>query len=262
MFDSLFLIYLPFIFLFGLIIGSFLNCLIWRLHQEESLGGRSYCPNCRHKLFWYDNIPLLSFILLCGRCRYCQKKISWQYPLVELAVAILFVLSFSNLANKVFFISNYDFYFTLLRDWLLIIVMTVIFVYDSRWQLIPMNFVWPMTAFLFLINFLLGISIFKLFLFGLAVAAFFLLQYLITKKKGIGEGDIWLGLLLGFSFPNFEHIFLLLFFAYLSGALIGSILSVTKKSKKIALGPFLAFGAIITLIWGDYLLSHFFRLFF
>ena len=126
MFDSLFLIYLPFIFLFGLIIGSFLNCLIWRLHQEESLGGRSYCPNCRHKLFWYDNIPLLSFILLCGRCRYCQKKISWQYPLVELAVAILFVLSFSNLANKVFFISNYDFYFTLLRDWLLIIVMTVI----------------------------------------------------------------------------------------------------------------------------------------
>jgi prepilin signal peptidase PulO-like enzyme (type II secretory pathway) len=74
MFDSLFLIYLPFIFLFGLIIGSFLNCLIWRLYQGESLGGRSYCPNCRHKLFWYDNIPLLSFILLRGRCRYCQKR--------------------------------------------------------------------------------------------------------------------------------------------------------------------------------------------
>jgi hypothetical protein len=136
---------------------------------------------------------------------------------VELAVAILFVLSFSNLANKVFFISNYDFYFTLLRDWLLIIVMTVIFVYDSRWQLIPMNFVWPMTAFLFLINFLLAISIFKLLLFGLAVAAFFLLQYLITKKKGIGEGDIWLGLLLGFSFPNLNIFFFVVFCLFKRG---------------------------------------------
>lgn len=262
MFDFLFLTYLPFVFLFGLIIGSFLNCLIWRLYQDESLGGRSYCPNCRHKLSWHDNIPLLSFILLRGRCRYCQQKISWQYPLVELIVAILFVLSFSNLANKVFFISTYDFYFTLLRDWLLIIVMTVIFVYDSRWQLIPMNFVWPVTAFLFLVNLFLKVPILELSLFGLAVAAFFLLQYLITKKKGIGEGDIWLGLLLGVSFPNTYHILLLLFIAYLSGALIGLILSATKKSKRIALGPFLAFGAIITLIWGDYLLSHFFRLFF
>src|SRR6056297_1686255 len=85
---------LTFVFIFGLVIGSFLNCLIWRLHTGESLGNRSYCPSCRHQIKWYDNIPLLSFLFLRGKCRYCGKNISWQYPAVEFVTAVLFLYSF------------------------------------------------------------------------------------------------------------------------------------------------------------------------
>ncbi len=73
-----------FVFLLGLIIGSFLNCLIWRLHKKESMLGRSYCPKCGQQIAWYDNIPILSFVFLGGKCRHCRKEISWQYPAVEL----------------------------------------------------------------------------------------------------------------------------------------------------------------------------------
>ena len=96
------------IFISGLFIGSFLNCVIYRLEKKESfLTGRSYCPKCKHKLSWQDLIPLLSFLELRGRCRYCKGKISWQYPLVELATAILFVgvfyITFPNFLFSIFY---------------------------------------------------------------------------------------------------------------------------------------------------------------
>ena len=83
------------IFIFGLLVGSFLNCLIYRLETGGSfLKGRSFCPRCKHILNWQDLIPIFSFLILKRKCRYCGKKISWQYPLVELVTAILFVLIF------------------------------------------------------------------------------------------------------------------------------------------------------------------------
>jgi leader peptidase (prepilin peptidase)/N-methyltransferase len=85
-----------FIFIIGLIIGSFLNAIIWRLHSGESIiFGRSMCPQCRKELSPKDLVPLFSFIALSGKCRYCGGKISWQYPTVELSTSLLFVLSFA-----------------------------------------------------------------------------------------------------------------------------------------------------------------------
>ncbi len=126
-----------FAFLIGLVIGSFLNCLIWRLYKNETIGGRSYCPQCRQSIAWYDNIPVLSFFILRGKCRHCQKKISWQYPLVEIITAILFLFAFLN------DLPLPQFSWLLLRDWLLIITLVIVFVYDWRWQLIPMTIIWP-----------------------------------------------------------------------------------------------------------------------
>lgn len=248
-----------YVVIIGLIVGSFLNCLIWRLYKDEPLSGRSYCPHCRNSIAWYDNIPVLSFMFLLGRCRHCQKKISWQYPAVEIVTALLFYLSFLGLSG------SEQFSLELARTWLLIITLVVVFVYDSRWQLVPMNFVWPMTAIIFILNVLLDLSLVNLVVSGALTAGFFWLQYVVTKKRGLGEGDIWLGLLLGISFANFPEIFLALFLAYLSGSAIGLSLMIIKgkgRKTKIALGPFLAFGAIITLIWGDSLLAGYFRLFF
>ncbi|MFA4941987.1 MAG: prepilin peptidase, partial [Patescibacteria group bacterium] len=124
--------------------GSFLNCLVWRLHEGEGMWNRSYCPKCRKQIAWYDNIPVFSFIFLSGKCRHCRKSISWQYPAVELITGILFFLSFYlNLLNfsagdflnfQPF--SNPNFLLSVFRDWFVIAVMIVIFIYDLRWYLI------------------------------------------------------------------------------------------------------------------------------
>jgi len=247
------------VFIIGLLIGSFLNCSIWRLYKNETILGRSYCPNCHHKISWYDNIPVLSYIILKAKCRSCKKHISWQYTLVELTTAILFVLSFFHA------LSSSQFGLLLARDWLLIITLTIIFVYDFRWQLIPMTLVWPMTLVFFILNIFLGVAWYAVLISGAAAALFFLAQYLITRKRGLGEGDIWLGLLLGFSFPSLSQLFLILVLSYSVGALVGIFLIKFKKESgksKIALGPFLAFGAIITLIWGEKIISWYLSLFY
>lgn len=252
--DTLFIIYSA---LIGLIVGSFLNCLIWRLYKEESIIGRSYCPRCRKQIAWHDNIPVLSFILLGGRCRHCKKRISWQYPLVELVTGVLFVL--------VFLINNNLENFTLLlaRDWLLISGLIVIFIYDLRWQLVPMLIVWPLTFIIIILNLLIGIPWQDIALYGFFGSLFFLVQYILTRGKGLGEGDIWLGLLIGASFASWQLLSLSLFLAYMVGALVGMFLLIGKKKElksRIALGPFLVFGAIITLIYGSKIIEWYFGL--
>jgi prepilin signal peptidase PulO-like enzyme (type II secretory pathway) len=241
----------------GLIIGSFLNCLIWRLYKNETLGGRSYCPQCRQTIAWYDNIPLLSFILLGGRCRHCRGRISWQYPLVELLTAVLFFLTFRA--------DMFSAHLTqlLLRDWLLVVTLIIVFVYDLRWRLVPMTIVWPMAVLMLVLNWSLGVAVPTLLLFGLLGTAFFWAQYVLTKKRGIGEGDIWLGLLLGLAFPDLGDLVLILLITYISGSVVGLFLISRQKKgwqSAIALGPFLALGAIITLIWGGPIIAWYLQL--
>ncbi|MFA5155075.1 MAG: prepilin peptidase [Patescibacteria group bacterium] len=245
------------VFILGLITGSFLNCLIWRLYRRESLRGRSYCPHCRRAIAWYDNIPVLSFFILRGRCRSCRQNISWQYPLVELATAILFVLTCRlELANPQLALA-------LSRDWLLVIALLVVFVYDLRWQLIPLDFLAPAGVAVFLLNLLLGAPLLLLLTCAALGAAFFLVQYILTGRRGVGEGDIWLGAFLGLAFPAISRLFLIMVASYTLGASISLILLVSRRKQwqsRIALGPFLAAGAIITLIWGEAIIAWYWRL--
>jgi prepilin signal peptidase PulO-like enzyme (type II secretory pathway) len=246
------------VFILGLIIGSFLNCLIWRLYKDETLGGRSYCPHCRATITWYDNIPILSWLILGGRCRHCHQNISIQYPLVELMTAVLFLLTFQ--ANRF----SPDFSWLLLRDWFLIITLIVVFVYDLRWQLVPMIFVWPMIVLILVLNIVLGFPWPELLFFSALGVVFFLIQYLVTEKRGVGEGDIWLGLLLGLAFPDAGRLLLIMVISYSLGAAFSLILLVNRKKdwkSAIALGPFLALGAIITLIWGAQIINWYLHLF-
>lgn len=244
--------------LIGLVVGSFLNCLVWRIYKEETMMGRSYCPHCNHQLAWKDNIPLISFFWLRGSCRYCQQAISWQYPLVEFFTALLFLLAFIGRADSP------DLPLLLARDWLLITTLLVVFVYDWRWQMVPMIVVWPMIIVAVGLNFLLGYSWQDLALFGTLGALFFLIQYLATARRGLGEGDVWLGLLLGVSLPQGGLLALSLALAYFAGALVSLVLLLSDQKgwkSKIALGPFLAFGAIITLIYGERIIGWYFGLF-
>lgn len=146
-----FLIYL-FIFVFGTICGSFLNCVIYRLEIGESfLKGRSYCPHCKHVLTWQDLIPIFSFLILKGKCRYCHQKISWQYPLVELATGILFVSTLIYFFSKTSILVNSamteltSIYYLVIACFLIII-----FVYDLKHYIIPDKVIYPAIAIAFL----------------------------------------------------------------------------------------------------------------
>ena len=135
------------IFLTGLIVGSFLNSVIYRLEQGQSfLKGRSFCPHCKHQLSWQDLIPLFSFLILKGKCRYCLQRISWQYPLVELATGIIFI--FISLTNSNIYAMAY----------LLLIAcfFIIIFVYDLRHYIIPDKVIYPAIIAAGIFNFSLG----------------------------------------------------------------------------------------------------------
>jgi prepilin signal peptidase PulO-like enzyme (type II secretory pathway) len=243
-----------YIFIFGLIIGSFLNCLIWRLHKKESLWGRSYCPKCKKQIAWYDNLPVLSFIFLKGKCRHCGKKISWQYPLVELVTGILFLIAY--LRNPIS-LMKLDFYITLLRDWFLIAVMIVIFVYDLRWYLILDVVTLPAILALFVLNLLLGFSWQNLLISGIIGGSFFFFQFAVSKGKWIGGGDIRLGALMGFAL-GWPNIIVALFIAYMIGSVVGIYLILTKKKQwqsQVPLGIFLTTATLVTLFWGNQFLS-------
>lgn len=250
------------VILFALSLGSFANYLIWRLYKGESLKGRSHCPRCHHSLSWYDNIPLLSFILLRGRCRHCRQKISWQYPLVELSAAILFLLVFWRhlpiAPDWLTFNPPLSFYLGLLRDWIFVWLMLVVFVFDLRFYLVPMSIVAPLGFALFLLDLFLVNSLSTFFLAAVAVLIFFAAQFFLTKKKGIGEGDIWLGLLLVLGLPQWRLSFLAILSAYIIGSVVGvALIAIGKKSwgSRLPLGVFLALGALLAYFFGSDILA-------
>ncbi|MDP2736969.1 MAG: prepilin peptidase [bacterium] len=261
---------LIFVFLFGLIIGSFLNCLIWRLHKKEGLMNRSYCPKCNQQIAWYDNIPVLSFVMLGGKCRQCGKTISWQYPMVELMVGILFVMAFINNFQTIFpalamqgGTSNFQFLMLILRDFFLISVMTVIFIYDLRWYLILDIVALPACLVMLIFNLILGFSLWNLLISGIIGGSFFLIQFVISKGKWIGGGDIRLGLLIGLSL-GWPGVLVAIIISYFIGSVVGIGLILAGKKKwgsEVPLGVFLAVGTIITLFYQGQILNWYLNIF-
>jgi prepilin signal peptidase PulO-like enzyme (type II secretory pathway) len=262
-----------FIFIFGLVIGSFLNVLIWRLKTGESVvKGRSHCPKCKHVLGFWDLIPVLSFVIQKGKCRYCGGKISWQYPAVELVTAILFVVAYIQIFNFQFSIFNEFSIFNfqilnLLRWWFAIAVMIVIFVYDLKYSLILDKVIYPAAAVAFLASPLIyGGTVTWHNFFSVIMAAaigggFFLLQYLLSGGKWIGGGDVKMGFLMGLIL-GIEGILVALFFSYVIGALISlGLVAAGKKSMKsqIPFGTFLATGTIIAMFWGGEIVKWYLR---
>jgi len=241
------------IFIFGLVVGSFLNCVIYRLALPR---GRSFCPHCKHILSWQDLIPVLSFLILRGKCRYCQKKISFQYPLVEIATGLLFVLIFWHL----------DFGFDLAFGfWILIsCFLIIIFVYDLKHFIIPDKIIYPAIAVVFIYNVLQGPAL--LMGSGLAAilaAGFFLSIVLVSRGCWMGLGDVKLAFLMGL-FLGFPNILIALFFAFLIGAIIGVGLILAKRKtlkSEVPFGPFLVTGTFVALFLGERIAQWYLDLF-
>ena len=251
------------IFIFGLSVGSFLNVVICRLETKEPIiSSRSHCPYCGTILKWFDLIPVLSFLIQKGRCRYCGKRISWQYPLVEIATGLLFLqiinLNTENIINI--------FYLLLITCFLIII-----FVYDLKHYLIPDKIVYPAVLVSGIWYLVSGIfirdtkyEILNTILAAFLAAGFFLLLVLISKGKWMGLGDVKLAFLMGLilSWPN---ILLALYLAFFFGAIIGLILVIfgrkTIKSQ-IPFGPFLSGATILVMLVNQYLNNWFQNLFY
>jgi len=259
------ILFLFIIILLGLSLGSFTNCLVWRLYKEETIGGRSHCPRCSKQLLWYDNIPILSYIYLRGRCRFCKNNISWQYPVVEAFIALLFVVFWFKHFNfswygseQLILFFNLHFWLLLLRDYLAIFVLVFIFIFDLRFYLVANAVVVPAAAVIFIVNLFLGFSYLSLLFGMLGALVFFGLQFILTKGRGLGEGDIWIGLFLGALFPDGSLLILSVLLAYLLGTFVGLGLIMARKKEwgsKLPLGVFLALGALATLLWGPSIIS-------
>ncbi|MDP3012721.1 MAG: prepilin peptidase [Candidatus Subteraquimicrobiales bacterium] len=290
------LIFYIFIFLFGLIIGSFLNVVIFRLESgEQVVSGRSHCRRCNHVLAWYDLFPIFSFLVLGGRCRYCRKKLSLQYPLVEIATAILFVLSLmvirqsaesvaiSNLIQSGEIASSLPLLAMTIGTFLfylfIISALIIIFVYDLRHYIIPDKIVYLaiVTSLIYLLfrtldfgiwNFIghwdLGFGISNTFFNGLfasvLASGFFLAIVLLTRGEGMGGGDVKLAFLMGLVL-GWPKVLVALFLAFTLGAICGIIFVIAKKKalkSAIPFGPFLVLGTVIGIMWGNEIIKWYF----
>lgn len=239
----------------GLVVGSFLNAVIYRLHVKVSfMRGRSYCPNCKHDLNAKDLVPLFSFLFLRGKCRYCNKKISWQYPLVEFFTMASFLILYLQ------FGLNIDFFVYLIFTGFLM----VIFVYDLKYYLILDKVSVPAIIVAFLLSFfVLEIDIVSLLISALIGGGFFLLQFVISKGKWIGGGDIRLGVIMGLML-GYPVILVALFIAYILGSVIGVVLIAGKKKKwksQVPFGTFLSIATYIAFIVGEYIVEYYQDLF-
>lgn len=246
----------------GLIIGSFLNVIVLRFDDLMTvINTRSHCPHCKKNLNWYDLIPVLSYILLVGKCRYCKANISLQYPLVELGTALIFSLIY------------WVFGFSLVSYFLLAIssILIVIFVYDIIKYEISDRLVLAAAALwivYLIINFFLNHNslflILNYFYGALALGGFFGLLVLISREKWMGIGDISLGAVVGIiiGWPN---VLLAAFLAFFIGSIVGVSLMLINKKKfkdKLPFAPFLILGLWITLLFGQKILSWYFGGFF
>ncbi len=232
----------------GLCIGSFVNVLIYRLPLGKSVvRPPSACPNCGASIRWYDNIPVLSYLILCGKCRHCRARISPRYPFVEITTGVLSLTLF--LQHGVSW--TYLFYFIFVSA-----LIAVIFI-DFDHQIIPDVITYPGIAIGFISSLLLPNITYKDSLIGIILGGGILyltaLAYLaFAKREGMGGGDIKLLAMIG-AFLGWQAMPFTILISALLGSLVGIIAMLkTGKDTKMAIpfGPFLSIGAILYLFWG------------
>ena len=267
-----FLIPALFFFLIGIVFGSFLNVVIVRSIREESwVSGRSHCDSCNVGIAWYDNIPLLSYFLLKGRCRQCREAISLSHPVVEGLTGILFVWWYAGLF-LFFKLTQEPFVILQPLFWLVVaVILIVIFFTDIMVYLIPDSAVVALSVVVLGYRLaLLAAGImqpidFMYSLLGMVMAVlFFFSLWFFTKGRGFGFGDVKLiaplALLMGW-----PALIVGIFAAFISGAVVGVVLlSLGKRTMKqpIPFGPFLIFGTVVALLWGHSISSWYLSLLF
>lgn len=251
----------------GLVLGSFVNAFAWRLHENKNwINGRSECPVCHHKLAAKDLVPVLSWLWLRGKCRYCKQKISIQYPLVELLTAGLFVFSYYFWPLNLHGIGLFQFVL-----WLIFLAgFIALAIYDLRWHMLPNKIVYPLIILAVIqviiasiwdksANELLSV------LWGVIVlGGGFYVIFQISGGKWIGGGDVKFGALLGLIVGGPLASLLLLFIASCCGSLYAIPLVIsgrTRRKTQVPFGPFLIIGAVVVRLFGASIIEWYKRLY-
>ena len=247
-------------FVFGAIVGSFLNVCIYRIPNGMSVvSPRSRCPECESPIPWYLNVPILSWLLLLGKCATCKTSISIRYPLIEalngLLYALVFYYFFVSWATPVYFV--------------FISMLVVITFIDLDYQVIPNVISFPGIIFGFLSSFIVPWLFWADSLMGIIAGGglLFLIAagyQALSGKEGMGMGDVKLLAMIG-AFLGWQAILPVVFVASLAGSLIGVPLMLLKKADgKLAIpfGPFLSLAAVVYLFWWDVLFSWYLSLFY
>jgi leader peptidase (prepilin peptidase)/N-methyltransferase len=247
-----------FLFCLGAAVGSFLNVCIYRLPRRESIvHPRSFCPYCKHKIIWYDNIPFLSYIILKRRCRYCKRIISFRYFLVELIAASLFLFLFIQFGLSVFF-------------WIYVMLFSSLIVVsfiDIDIQEIPdeislsgiligliVSFIFPQLQLRVSHQSALLYSFLGVLVGGGSIYITGLIGNAIFKKESMGGGDVKLMAMIG-AFIGWKLALLTFFVAPFLGTAVGIVLKIKEGRSLIPYGPFLSLAALIAICWGQAIIA-------
>lgn len=262
--------------LLGLCLGSFVNALVWRIREQAGegqrskaknqkysiLSGRSMCTECQHPLAWYDLIPVISWLTLAGKCRYCKKPINVQYPIVELITAILFVASYvfwPTSLNGPLATLNFVFWLVYITGF---IALTI---YDLKWMILPNRITYPLLGLAvtqLVLNAMLNnggwIIVWQSLLGVACLGGLFYLLYQISNGKWIGGGDVKLGYLLGLMAGGPTNSVLILFLSSVIGTVVALPLLLTgkySKTSKLPFGPFLITATVIVVLFGSHIIG-------
>jgi leader peptidase (prepilin peptidase)/N-methyltransferase len=238
----------------ALALGSFLNVVVARLPERRSLvNPRSACPACGHELAWYDNVPLVSYLALRGRCRSCRDPISLRYPLVELATAALVAGCFLRFgASGKAFVGAF-----------FVTVLVALSAIDFERRILPDKIVLPSTVVVLAAQIVLFPDRTLEWVLAALAASLFLFVALLAYPKGMGMGDVKLALLLGAALGRYVSVGLMV--GMLAAMVVGIVLLVrhgpAARKMAIPFGPFLALGSVVALFWGEQLLDAYLGVF-
>lgn len=240
-------LYLFFLFVFGLVFGSFVSMLSYRLPRGIAVSGRSFCDHCLRKIKWYENLPLASYFFLQS-CPGCKKRIPLRYPIIEITTALVFVLTGASWQGAL----SADFYLFLAAS----VVLVSLAVIDFETQTLPDVLVYILGA-LLLLPLLLAENLIGNLLWGYLAFLFFLAIYLATRARGMGFGDVKLSFVLG-AYLAFPQVVVWVFLSFLFGAVVGVLLIITGRARlgrPVPFGPFLIFAFYVAVFWAESVLA-------
>ena len=257
-----FIVFYVFAFIFGSVFGSFACCQAWRIYQNKSskkLGTRSVCMSCHKKLKWYDNIPVISWLTLRGKCRYCQAKIGKAEIISEILLGLIFLgIAFHFSSSFLYDGGLADFFSAMTTDFLLVerflilliaaVIYWVLFVYDAKWGELPVLLMLINVALAIIYQFANSANWLQVGIAVAFLAGIYYILYFFSKERLVGGGDWILCLSIAIFLGNFNLALVELFLANFSASIYAVPLAIRKKTNKISFGPFLIISLFLILL--------------